>query len=126
MAIDIFNDELIPVRDAAKLFPGGGCCQASLNRYYNHGIKGVLLETVRSGGRVYTTKRAIEEFCKATTAAAAPVKSTIDLRRASVAFQIRQAESRAYLRANGIGNDELNAQIKEARKLAKERKAQQA
>jgi hypothetical protein len=66
MPIDPINDRLLPLRDAADLFPrrrmGAKVNVATLWRWMTRGTHGVVLETVRVGNQNYTTEQAVREF----------------------------------------------------------------
>lgn len=62
--IDTAKEKLITIKDARKLFP----VRPSLStvfRWLNKGTRGVKLESVRIGGRRYTTAEAIDRFIDA-------------------------------------------------------------
>ncbi|MCH7725651.1 MAG: DUF1580 domain-containing protein [Planctomycetes bacterium] len=69
MAIDSFQDELIPLSHIARSLPNQPS-PACLWRWHRRGVKGVRLETIVVGGRRYTTRAAWEEFVRRTTAEA--------------------------------------------------------
>ena len=59
--IDPLNDELIPLSQAARSLPSKPGA-ATLWRWHRRGVKGVKLEIVRVGGRVFTTASAWRDF----------------------------------------------------------------
>ena len=69
MPIDPINDRLLPLREAADLFPrrrrGAKVNIATLWRWMTTGARGVVLETVRVGHQNYTTEQAVREFIAA-------------------------------------------------------------
>ena len=69
MAIDPFQDELIPLSHIARSLPNKPS-PACLWRWHRRGVKGIRLETVVVGGRRYTTRAAWDEFVRRTTAEA--------------------------------------------------------
>ncbi len=78
MPIDPISDQLLPLKEAADLFPcrrqGAKVNVATLWRWMTRGARGVILETVRVGNQNYTTEQAIREFIHAQSRpAAAPV-----------------------------------------------------
>jgi hypothetical protein len=82
MPIDPITDRLLPLREAAALFPsrrkGTRVNIATLWRWMTTGTRGVVLETVRVGNQNYTTEQAIRDFIAAQsrpTAAAMPLPS---------------------------------------------------
>jgi hypothetical protein len=66
MPIDPINDRLLPLREAADLFPrrrmGAKVNVATLWRWMTRGARGVVLETVRVGNQNYTTEQAVRDF----------------------------------------------------------------
>lgn len=52
---------LIPLSEAAALFPVPPC-HATLWRWATHGVRGVKLNTLRSGIRLFTTVKSVEDF----------------------------------------------------------------
>lgn len=66
--IDLRNEPLIPLGDVPKLkvfeaFEAGKrICVTTLWRWANHGIGGRKLETIKLGGRRYTSFAALERF----------------------------------------------------------------
>jgi hypothetical protein len=83
MPIDPINDRLLPLRDAADLFPrrrkGTKVNIATLWRWMRTGARGVVLETVRVGNQNYTTEQAIRDFIEAQSRpTAAPIPRSAD------------------------------------------------
>lgn len=80
--IDLFDEDLIPLRHVADLLPRSAAGKAvhpnTLRRWASTGLNGVQLETVRVGGRIYSTKGAVEAFVQAVSCSAAsqPILST--------------------------------------------------
>lgn len=60
--LSVTNEQLLTVKAAAKLL---GVTQATVRRHIAHG-----LDAVKIGGKVYTSREAIERFAKPTTAEA--------------------------------------------------------
>lgn len=69
MAIDIHEENLISLSEAAALLPGRPS-KNSVVRWHLRGVKGVRLETVMLGGRRFTSEAALQRFAERTTAAA--------------------------------------------------------
>lgn len=69
MSIDISSETLLSFPEAAKRIPGHPHL-SSLHRWRLHGVKGIKLETVKVGGRRYTSVEALHRFSEQTTAAA--------------------------------------------------------
>lgn len=83
MPIDPISDRLLPLREAAALFPrrrkGARVNIATLWRWMTTGTRGVVLETVRVGNQNYTTEQAIRDFIEAQSRpAAGPVSRPAD------------------------------------------------
>ncbi|MGB0715584.1 MAG: DUF1580 domain-containing protein [Phycisphaerae bacterium] len=65
MAINLFNDELLTLSQAAKWIgrrTGKVPHLKTIHRWATRGLRGGKLETIRPGGVIYTTERALEEF----------------------------------------------------------------
>lgn len=64
--IDVINGDLISLAEAAKILPkrrGKSVHLNTIHRWTRQGIRGVILETIRIGGSVYTTANAVQAFC---------------------------------------------------------------
>ena len=72
--IDISEEKLVSLADAAKTLPGRPHV-STIWRWHTRGIRGIRLETVVVGGRRFTSRESLQRFAEATTAAAdgAPV-----------------------------------------------------
>jgi len=68
VSIDISNEALLPLRDAAASLPGRPHI-STLHRWRLRGVRGIKLETVLVGGRRFTSQEALERFAANTTAA---------------------------------------------------------
>lgn len=69
--IDVENETLISLKEAIPLFPG--CKKLSMPtvyRWFQHGIRGVKLETVMIGRHRFTSREAITRFIVAQNATA--------------------------------------------------------
>ena len=66
MPIDVLNDELISLSEAARRLPNQPS-PATFWRWHRRGVNGVRLEIVRIGGRIYTTSGAWQEFVRKST-----------------------------------------------------------
>ena len=66
--MDIDREDLISMRDAAAIWPGGMVHWATVYRWANKGLKrgGAVLETVMIGGRRMTSREALLRFIKDT------------------------------------------------------------
>lgn len=67
--IDITSESPVTVTQAAKLFPNRPHV-ASVWRWILNGLNGINLESVKIGGRRYTSREAIQRFIERTTALA--------------------------------------------------------
>jgi hypothetical protein len=63
--IDYAKDDLITLDVAAGLLPkvrDTPVHKSTMWRWASRGVKGVRLETIKVGGKTYTTKAALDEF----------------------------------------------------------------
>jgi hypothetical protein len=65
--LDLLTEDLLSMTDAAKELPGRPSA-STLFRWRTRGIKGVKLETVGVGGKVFTSRQAIHRFLSNTQA----------------------------------------------------------
>ena len=56
------KEDLIPMSTAGKHVPPKGVNRSTVERWTRIGVKGIKLETVRVGGRRYTTLGSIQKF----------------------------------------------------------------
>ena len=61
MSIDIQSETTCSIAEAAKRFPGRPHV-ATVWRYVHHGVHGQRLETIKVGGKRFTSHEAIERF----------------------------------------------------------------
>jgi HEAT repeat protein len=64
----LFDEELLTLSQAAKALPAVGGSRphtSTLWRWSRKGVKGVRLETRRLGGRIFTSREALERFATA-------------------------------------------------------------
>lgn len=65
-------DRYLSLTQVAELFPGHdnspGISLKTVRRWVTTGVRGVVLETVAIGGRVYSTEAAVKEFMVRCTA----------------------------------------------------------
>jgi hypothetical protein len=61
----LFAEDQILLSKAAGLFPGQRPNSTTLTRWSRRGVYGIRLETLRIGGRRYTSKQAIARFLEA-------------------------------------------------------------
>lgn len=66
MGINIEQEEILPLAEAAKLLPrrraGRKAHPSSLYRWANNGLRGVRLETLQVGGTLCTSVPAMQRF----------------------------------------------------------------
>lgn len=72
MSIDVENEQVVHINQAAKEFPGRKPSLHTIQRWRLRGVRGVKLETCIIGGGRYTSKEAIQRFILAQNAAEAP------------------------------------------------------
>ncbi|MBI3838136.1 MAG: DUF1580 domain-containing protein [Planctomycetia bacterium] len=89
MIIDIENDNLLTLSQAAKLLPHAPS-PSTIWRWYRRGVGGRRLSVVKIGARTYTTWRALSEFARfeGDNDSAPTIRSTAERERA-----IRAAET---------------------------------
>ncbi len=99
MAVDILNEDVVSLADAAKLLPTRPHV-STMWRWHRRGVRGIRLETAVLGGKRYTSREAIQRFVSRTTEAhdrggAAPAKlihETMRQRRAAIERAERDLE----------------------------------
>ena len=69
--IDFQKEHLRTLSEAARLLPGRPHV-STLHRWARRGVKGVRLDTVRIGGRRYTSIEAVQRFAAGLTAGPPP------------------------------------------------------
>ena len=96
--VDVLSEYMVTLTEATRIIPGRPC-SSSIWRWYQHGCRGIKLETAIVGGRRFTSREAIERFVRRTTEArnGSPINSTPSRRRQAA---ITAAE--AELTAAGI------------------------
>jgi hypothetical protein len=98
MTIDLENDELIPLRQAAATeFPGKKRLSlATINRWIiPPGVRGAVLETVCVGRTRYTTRKCIAAFIAAQNPPAEPKAEVSPQQRKKQAEAAREALRKA-------------------------------
>lgn len=99
MGIDIQTETVIGIGAGCREFPPNGIAEATMARYIQKGIGGVKLETIKIGGRRYTSKEAIARFIAAQNADDAPAAPVI-----TASQRRKQSEAaRTELQKMGIG-----------------------
>ncbi|MCC6228520.1 MAG: DUF1580 domain-containing protein [Phycisphaerales bacterium] len=99
MAIDIGNETIITLSQAAAMLPprrGGRKVHiATLFRWAQMGLGGVRLEVIRIGSALHTSREALQRFCDALTAARPipPAPESPASRRAAHAAAERDAQA---------------------------------
>ena len=93
--VDVLSEDMVTLTEATKIIPGRPC-SSSIWRWYQHGCRGIKLETAIVGGRRFTSREAIERFVRRTTEArnGAPVNSApCRQRQAAIAKAERELEA---------------------------------
>jgi hypothetical protein len=62
--MDFRVEDLLPLSQAARLWPGGSVHVATLHRYRVDGLRGIHLECVKNGGHWRTSWQAIDRFIR--------------------------------------------------------------
>jgi hypothetical protein len=68
--IDLQTETVVSLTAAAKSLPGRPHI-ATVYRWFQHGVRGVRLETLLVGGKRFTSREALQRFTEQLTAAAA-------------------------------------------------------
>ena len=101
MGIDFESETIITIGEACRAFPPNGISDATMARFIQKGVKikalgiFVKLETVKIGGRRFTSKEAIVRFIAAQNASdvpAAPAITATQRRRQSEAARLALQE----------------------------------
>lgn len=100
MPIDPINEQLITLRDAAKLFPRERIHVSAMYRYASKGCRGIVLETVQTPSGKATSAEAVARFLEQLTRRAKASLDSPNGRSEQRRRAIEQAE-RALL-ARGI------------------------
>jgi hypothetical protein len=83
VSLDVQSPDLLSPIEAAKLVPGRrgkSLHPRSINRWAVHGVNGILLESVRIGGKVMTTAESLRDFFRRLTARRRPRRATSKVR----------------------------------------------
>lgn len=91
--IDIHKETVLSLTDAGKHLPrrraGKRPHVATLYRWAQHGVRGVILETIQVGGTLCTSLEALQRFCERCTSG----DTTVALRTAGTCRrQVKAAE----------------------------------
>jgi hypothetical protein len=70
MAIQVLEEEVLPLEDAKKLIPGRPDRSTIYRWALGGGSHGIKLESAKVGRKRFTSKQAIQRFVEAVTAAA--------------------------------------------------------
>lgn len=73
---NLFDEELVPFGKGVRSLPGRPHISTGY-RYALQGFRGIILETVLSGGRRYTSREALRRFVTAVMAAAASAREAV-------------------------------------------------
>ena len=65
--IDVLDEDLISLRDAAAIVPAGKVHIATIHRWIKPGLQGINLESMMVGGRRFTSKEALVRFFEQVT-----------------------------------------------------------
>jgi hypothetical protein len=107
MAIDLFSDEIVSLREAAKRLPvrraGKRPNVATLYRWCSEGVRGVRLDSILVGGVRCTSAQALQNFCDTLTAAAEPGQPTGSVRPSSAPSNRRKEIAAAERRLARAG-----------------------
>src|SRR5262245_11402929 len=72
--LDISNEDLITLDEAAQLIPVGRCRRllnlSTIFRWITEGVGGIRLDAIRIGARWLTTEAALQQFARQLTEAA--------------------------------------------------------
>ncbi len=79
--IDMQNEQLISFNEASKRLPGNPC-YTTLQRWKSRAVN--PLETVKFGGRIYTSVEALERFAQKCTDPSTAETQTVKSRRAAI------------------------------------------
>lgn len=66
--LDLENEDVISISEAARSMPGGRVHPSTIFRWATKGCSGTVLETARSGGKRVTTRQAVRRFNERLTA----------------------------------------------------------
>lgn len=104
------NENYIPITDAAVEFPVQPS-RSTLWRYTVHGLRGVRLQTIRSAGRVLTTKEWVWAFIEQSSAMRpeTPVSPSIKERQRLYVDSVRRLQNVHRLKVEPASADELAA-----------------
>ena len=100
--IDIINEQMIPISKVpawCEKHLGNRVHPSTVHRWQLRGSRGCKLESVRIGGRRYSSQEALLRFFDNTTAAA---DGTGSPQRSTHARKREIEDSEAYLRSEGI------------------------
>jgi len=81
-----FDEDLLTLPQAAAEFPGRPH-SSTVWRYAKFGFNGIVLETLRAGGKIFTSRQAVARFLAATnssTVVTAPTEASKAKRRAEI------------------------------------------
>lgn len=68
--IDVENESIITLAEAARSVPGGAVHVSTVHRWRMKGCRGVRLETILRGGVRFTSREALARFFQQSTAVA--------------------------------------------------------
>ena len=91
MGIDIQNEEVLSIAEAAKLLPGRPNVR-TVWRWLDRGCRGCRLESVLVGGRRYTSVEAVFRFLEAINSSDGPATSPAASRARKRAIEAAERE----------------------------------
>ncbi len=97
--IDLTQERAISLPEAARMVPPKGVHLSTLYRWFQHGIRGIRLETAMIGGKRVTSEEALDRFFRCTSESSGGVNATSSL---SVISRQRQCDAAERLKAAGI------------------------
>ncbi len=103
--IDITREKMRTISEAAKVFPGNPAI-CTIWRWGSKGINGIRLDTLKCGGKWFTSDEAIERFIERCTAAADDDAISADpvvSQDSDAVCKRRLARVDAELEARGLG-----------------------
>lgn len=109
VAIDITQDKLVSLEDAAKMFPkpgGGHIHPKTVKNWITQGYQGIVLEGAQVGSKFYTTKDALKTFSQRLSERR-PAGSR-DFARASAADEKQNLTDESLSHEDFVVSDEFN------------------
>lgn len=92
--IDLNNEFVLTFYEAADKCPGGAVRYETVKRWADSGLRGVVLDAVRRGGRRFTSLEALSRFFRDLSSLDAPVIATSDERKARAAAALMRTKAK--------------------------------